>query len=64
MEDEDNVGKSIPDHIIQKTLDSIREKDGFDDETVAGIERLWRNDGLRQAERIMNVIRPKPDEDS
>ncbi len=61
MEKKNNVSKPIPDQIVEEALGIIQEQKIFDKETIEGLEELWRSGDLRRAERIIRVIKPKPE---
>jgi len=56
-----NVSKPIPDQIVEEALGIIQKQKIFDKETIEGLEGLWRSGDLRRAERIIGVIKPKPE---
>lgn len=62
MGNENNVSKPIPDQIMEEVLVLLKKQKDFDDQTIADIEGLWRDGGLKRAERIIRVIRPGSDE--
>ncbi len=62
MGNENKTSKPIPDQIMEEVLSVIRKQKDFDDETIDGLESLWRGGDLKRAERIINVIKPKSEE--
>lgn len=62
MEKEENVSKSIPDQIIEEVFGVIKKQKDFDEETINGLERLWRSGELKRAEGIIKVIKPQLEE--
>lgn len=62
MGNENKTSKPIPDQVMEEVLSVIRKQKDFDDETIDGLESLWRGGDLKRAERIINVIKPKSEE--
>lgn len=62
MGNENKTSKPIFDQIMEEVLSVIRKHKDFDNETIDGLESLWRGGDLKRAERIINVIKPKSEE--
>jgi hypothetical protein len=61
MEKKNDVSKPIPDQIVEETLRVIQKQEIFDKETIENLEGLSRSGDLKRAERIIRVIKPKPE---
>ncbi|MBA7671531.1 hypothetical protein ES703_79690 [subsurface metagenome] len=62
METEENIGKPIPDQIIEEVFRIIKKQKNFDVETIDSLESLWRSGDLKRPERIIQAIKPNPEE--
>ena len=62
METEENIGKSIFDLIMEEVFSIIAKQEFFDVETIDSLESLWRSGDLIRYERVIQAIKPNPEE--
>ncbi len=56
---EESVSKSLPDQIMEKALDALRQREEFDGSIVSGLEGLYKAGRMDRADSISEILKEK-----